>query len=135
MTLPLVPWAKPEEITQGIADLRAAAKRLEDYGWTQHSYSDGSACCAAGAVNQVTNEGEGMSAFLRSRHYNSRSSIACSIFYRITGSDIATYNDAAYRTAKQVIDKIRDVASKAEAQLARELATITLTKSGGVHEP
>lgn len=127
MTLPLTPWATPNEIVQGIEDLTAAAKRLEDYGWTQHSYSEGSACCAAGAVNRVTNEGEGMSHFLKARQYNSRSAIACGIFYRITGQDIATYNDAEHRTAKEVIAKIRDVARTAELQLPTAI-TVDLSR-------
>lgn len=134
MTLPLIPWAKPDEIEQGIKDLKAAADRLESKGWTQHSYQDGAACCAAGAVNVVTNGDRFVNLFDSARQFNSRASIAMGIFHRMTGSDIATYNDAEGRTANQVIAKIRKVAAFAEGQLARELASITLTKLGGVHE-
>jgi hypothetical protein len=122
VTLSLTPWAQPDEIRQGILDLNAAADRLEAKGWIQHSYQDFDACCAAGAVNVVTNEGRHTTLFDLARQFNSRSSIACGIFHRMTGSDIATFNDADGRTAKQVITKIRDVAQQATRQLERELA-------------
>lgn len=132
MTLPLIPWATPDEIVQGIEDLQAAARQLEDHGWTQHSYSEGRACCAAGAINRVTNEGEGMTNFLKSLKYNSRSAVACGIFYRIAGVDIVTFNDAEHRTAKEVISRIRDVARTARLWLPKELPpVITVDLSQG----
>lgn len=122
MSLSLTPWSDEPTLRQGIVDLKAAADRLEKDGWTQYVYSDFGSCCAAGAVNVVTSDGTPSELYDRARKFNSRSSIAMGIFHRMTGGDIATYNDQPGRTAAQVIAKIRKVAQDAEAQLARELA-------------
>ena len=105
---------------QVAADLRAAADVLERDGWTQGSYTDDNGCyCAAGAVLKAMrydlSEGgdymravEAFEAVLR-QVLRAGSSAP-------EGAVIA-WNDAAGRTAAEVIAALRAAADRAEAEL------------------
>lgn len=113
MSTRLTQWASATQIAQAVGDLRAVADHIEANGWLQQAYSDHTGrCCAAGAMNKLCTDD--------ARSFDSRSAIAFGVFYRLTGKDIATFNDAPGRTQAQVLDKLRKVADQAQAQLVRE---------------
>jgi hypothetical protein len=110
----LIGWASREEVAQGVNDLIAAVEHIKDKGWTQLFYeTEDGRCCAAGAVNKVVGD--------EAYTFNSRSAIACGIFYRTIGEDIATFNDAPGRTANQVIEKMLVAAARACDELGIEV--------------
>lgn len=113
MSTRLTIWAPATQIAQAIDDLRAVADHIETNGWLQYAYADHTGrCCAAGAMNKLCTDDPWS--------FDSRSAIAFGVFYRISGEDIATFNDAIGRTKQQVLDKLRKVADEAQAQLVRE---------------
>lgn len=100
--------------SQTVQDLRDAADYMREHPWVTHMHFDGQGgCCAFGALITVT--GDRMDDLYR----RERSSNAARAFYRVMGTDVATYNDTESRTKEQVIRALETVADALEKDPSR----------------
>lgn len=100
-----------------IQDLRNAIDYLKTHGWIQgYDFDDEGGCCAFGAIRAVV--GDDNRAFTCEQARN-RASNAARAFYRVTGTDMASYNDTLGRTKDQVINALEIVADALEKDPSR----------------
>lgn len=92
------------DVEQTKLDLIATIKYVEDHGWVQGTnWNSRGDSCAFGAMLLATRDA------LKPLCAQERSANVARAFYRVTGSNIITYNDTEGRTKSEVLARLHEV--------------------------